>query len=309
MAVEIGTATNYKALLLKLKTFLTGAALGTQAWTALRYTTGAAGAADELILRAPGNGGTDQIFSGITTFENVTADYYNWRIAGFSGFDAALTFGAEPGVMKDVFVPLWNSPISYWFIANGRRCIMIAKVSTVYCMMYLGFINQYASPSQFPYPLFVGGAQSHGAEPSLTDPLWRWSNPGNQNHNFPMGNLNGNFSQARLRTNNGVWKNLYASTSLNQGNYIDAADSGIWPYQSGMSNIQQNLGAAAQSVVIPIILSGSEPEIYGEFDGIAATSGQGIASEDILTVGGDSWLVVQDVFRTTRDRYCCVRLV
>jgi hypothetical protein len=29
----------------------------------------------------------------------------------------------------------------------------------------------------------------------------------------------------------------------------------------------------------------------------------------LLTVGADSWVVVQDVFRTTRDRYCCLRRV
>jgi hypothetical protein len=100
MAVEIGTATGYKDLLAKLRTFLTG--LAVNPWTSLRYTVGGGTNPDELILRAPGLAGTDQIYVGITTFENATADYFNWRLAGFTGYNAALAFGAQPGVMQKV---------------------------------------------------------------------------------------------------------------------------------------------------------------------------------------------------------------
>jgi hypothetical protein len=72
--------------------------------------------------------------------------------------------------------------------------------------------------------------------------------------------------------------------------------------------LTQNLGAT-QSPVLPIILHDNTPEVYGELDGVLATSGQAIASEDTLTVGADSYLVVQNVFRTGRNQYCAVKLV
>lgn len=311
MAVEIGTAAGYKDLLAKLRTFLTG--LAVNPWTSLRYTVGGAGLADECILRAPGLAGTDQIFVGITTFENATADYYDWRLAGFTGFNNALTFGAQPGVMQNVFMTLWNSPIPYWFVANGRRAIIVAKISTNYMMGYLGFINQYPSPNQYPYPLAVGGNFAISPEPLLTDVAWRWSTTFITANNFPMsskwdpggGVVPDNTSTLRLRAPNGLWKAL--NCGFNAA-YQDADSSCIWPYMAGMANLQANLGAD-QSPVLPIVLHDNTPEVYGEIDGVFAVSGQARASEDLIHVGADDLLVVQNMFRTARNTYCAVKLV
>jgi hypothetical protein len=309
MAVEDGTATDYIDLLNKLRVFLTGMAVNP--WTVMRNTIGGTIAAPtgELILRAPGSGGTDQIFVGILPFANATADYYDWRLAGFTGFDNALAWGAQPGVMQNVFLTLWNAPIPYTFIGNGRRVIILAKISTFQVIGYLGFINQYPSPAQYPYPLAIGGNMAHGQEPAFNLTDWRWSTPDNRNHNFPHANTVNTFGtlsntvQLRLRTPAGVWAYMRAGDNGGYG------DFNIWPYTGGMANLQQNLGPTAQSPMLPIILYDSTPEVYGEFDGVAATSGQNIGAEDLLTVGADSWVVVQDVFRTTRDRYCCLRRV
>lgn len=316
MATEIGTAADYKDLLAKLRTFLTGAALGAEAWTSLRYNAPAgAGSVHELILRAPGLAGTDQIFVGISTFENVTADYYNWRLAGFTGFNGALAFGAQPGYMGNVFNSFWNSPIPYWFVANGRRVIIVSKISTSFMMTYLGFINQYPSPSQYPYPLCIGGNLAWSPEPSPTDTAWRWSIASALNNNFPMategtglpiGGIGRDSCTLRLRSPNGVWIHLRSGTN---GFYIDNDASNIWPYMATMFNLQQNLGPAAQSPLLPIILHDSTPEVYGEFDGVFATSGQAIASEDLINQSGDDHLVVQNITRTARNNYCAVRLV
>jgi hypothetical protein len=173
----------------------------------------------------------------------------------------------------------------------------------------LGFINQYPSPAQYPYPLAIGGNMAHGQEPAFNLTDWRWSTPDNRNHNFPHANTVNTFGtlsntvQLRLRTPAGVWTYMRAGDNGGYG------DFNIWPYTGGMANLQQNLGPTAQSPMLPIILYDSTPEVYGEFDGVAATSGQNIGAEDLLTVGADSWVVVQDVFRTTRDRYCCLRRV
>lgn len=309
MAIEQNTATDYIDLLNRLRVFLTG--MGVNPWVVMRNTIGGTIAAPtgELIMKAPGLAGGDQIFVGIQPFANATADYYNWRLAGFTGFDNALAWGAQPGVMQNVFLSLWNAPIPYTFIGNGRRVIILAKISTFQMIGYMGFINQYASPAQYPYPLAIGGNMAKGQELAANDSGWRWSVPDNTNHNFPHSNSVNTFGslantyQLRLRSPAGVWLSLRAGDNGGYG------DFNIWPYTGGMVNLQQNLGPAAQSPLLPIILFDSTPEVYGEFDGVGATSGQNIGAEDLLTVGADNWIVVQDVFRTTRDRYSALRLV
>jgi hypothetical protein len=280
----------------------------------MRYVVGGGVAPDELILRAPGLAGADQIFVGVTTFENATADYYNWRLGGFTGFNNALLFGAQPGVNQNTFLLLWNSPIPYWFVANGRRVIIVTKISTNYMMAYLGFINPYPSPNQYPYPLAIGGSFAISGEPLATDTAWRWSSTFITANNFPMsskwdpggGVIADNTSSLRLRKPNGIWMAL--NTGFNAA-YQDTDNSTIWPYMAGMINLQQNLGPAAQSPLLPVILHDNTPEVYGELDGVLATSGQAIASEDIIQESGSDHLVVQNIFRTGRNSYCAVKLV
>lgn len=309
MAVEINTATDYIDLLNRLRVFLTG--MVANPWTVLRNTIGGTVAipTGELILQAPGLAGTDQIFVGIQPFANSVTDYYNWRLAGFTGYGNALAFSAQPGVMQNVFSSLWASAIPYWFIGNGRRVIVVAKVSTSYVMIYLGLYNSYHSPAQYPYPMAIGGNMAHGTEPAANDPAWRWSVNDNRNHNFPFSsNVNtfgtpNNTRQLRMRLPSGFWAALQAQDNGVYGDY------NLWPYSGSMSNLIQNLGTPTQSPLFPIVMYDATPEVYGEFDGVFATSGQGIAAEDTLTVGADSYLVVQDVFRTARNMYCAVRLV
>jgi len=59
----------------------------TPAWTSLRRVAGS-----EMIWQAPGNGGTNQILVGALVFTNSTADYYNWRLGGFTAFTSSLAF-------------------------------------------------------------------------------------------------------------------------------------------------------------------------------------------------------------------------
>jgi hypothetical protein len=314
MATASGTATDYLDLLSLFRVFVTGLA-GPETWVVQRNTLGGTAGAPtgDLILKAPGLAGTDQIFVGVQPFANVTADYFNWRLGGFTGYDNALAFGAQPGVMQNVFATLWNSPIDYWFSANGRRAYIVAKISTSYILIYLGLYHAYASPAQYPLPMLIGGNLAWETELPFNSVNWRWSLSDNHNHNFPWSNkvtigagIQANTHSMRIRSPAGVW--LPMAMGLD-GVPTDQDAYNIWPYMAGMTNLQQNLGSPAQSPVLPIILHDATPEVYGELDGIAATSGQGIASEDILTVGSDSWLVVQDVFRTDRNRYCAVRLV
>jgi hypothetical protein len=287
----------------------------TPPWTSLRRTAGT-----EMIWQAPGNGNLDQIFVGAETFSNVGADYYNWRLGGFTAFDSSLAFESQAGyiggpgqTVPSPVLNLWDSSIPYWFIANGRRVIVIAKVSTIYVACYLGFMSTYMSPGSFPYPLVVGGSMAWGGgsitgEPAADDARWRWSYVGNELRDFPSPFPNAlsfdSQSTLRLRLSTGEWKGFSGSTN-------DPTFGRVWPYGDansnvGMANWTTNLDGGY--TLFPIVLFDALPNVYGELEGIVATTGYQQSSENTITIGGTQYLVVQNVNRTTSIDYFAVKL-
>ena len=169
------------------------------------------------IWKAPGNDGTSEIYVGVHPFENAGVGWYNWRLNGFTSFDAGVSWFSQPGAISAVdpygpVLPLSNGSIGYWFVANGRRVIIAAKAGTVYGAAYLGLIHPYASPGQWPYPLFVGGALWFEDEPASTSANWLVGTAHSKHTCFPMSfipNLTGGWqkerSSGRLRKADGEW--------------------------------------------------------------------------------------------------------
>jgi hypothetical protein len=284
----------------------------TPPWTSLRRVSGS-----EMIWQAPGNGGLDAIIVGAIAFSNVGADYYNWRLGGFTAYNGALPFNQQPGYPGGVgqaipspVLTLWNSSIPYWIIANGRRVIVIAKVSTVYVSAYLGFLSPYMAPGSFSYPLVVGGnlAFTFTGEPGSTSSSWRWSNSGAEMRNFaiPRSGVLGqnNDSSLLLRGASGSWRGFCVSA-------LDSSHGQVWPFAyvdttGGTYDWRPNLDGGYP--LLPIVLFDSTPNIFGELDGVFATSGFSQSAENTITIGGISYLVVQNVFRNTKADFFAVRL-
>lgn len=287
----------------------------TPPWTSKRRTSG-----DQMIWQAPGNGNLDQILVGAKLFHDVGGDYYNWRLAGYTAFSSGLDFEHQPGYIggagqqfpSPVF-NLWNSTIPYWFVANGRRVIVVAKVSTVYVSCYLGFIDSYMSPGAFPYPLAVGGSMAwdgpaFGYEPAANSNSWRWSYVGNELRNFPESKSQGlgydNGAQMRLRLPSGVWRGFTANMNETQFGRLWPTGEG---HVSGMQDWRPNLDGGYS--ILPIVLLDSAIiNVYGELDGVGCVTGFGQSSENTITIGSDVWLVVQDINRTTKIDYFAVKL-
>ena len=272
----------------------------TPPWVAVRAT-----AATEYIWRAPGDGNADQIYVGASIFSNVSADYYNWRLGGFSGYVAGSAFTAQPGACTDPVLPLWNSSIPYWFVASGKRVIIVAKISTVYEMAYLGFLDSVHAPGQYPYPLAVGGSMSWYTEPAANSTNWRWSYTGNEHRAFPFGGSYATVrdvdSPIRVRKPDGTWRGFSSSSSSPYGM--------VWPYGFGMSDVRPCLDGSYPT--FPVVLAedmGTTKNVFGELAGVLATTGHANAAENTITMGRDTWLVVQNIHRTTKVDYCAVRL-
>jgi hypothetical protein len=278
-------------------------------WTSERRVAGS-----EMIWEAPGNGGLDEIFVGAKVFSDVGTDYYNWRLGGFSAYNSALAFNAQPGYVGGAsqahpspVLTLWNSSIPYWIVANGRRVIIVAKVSTVYVAAYLGLMNSYMAPGSFPYPLIVGGNLAFQTEPVTTSPSWRWSYTGNDMRNFaiPYAAAMGfdYRSSLQLRLASGSWRGFdIANTETVFGQ--------VWPFayvdQSTNYDWRPNLDGGYP--LLPVVLFDNTPNMYGELDGVHATSGFSQGSENTITIKGIPYLVVQNVFRNTKADFFAVRL-
>lgn len=278
-------------------------------WTSLRRVSGS-----EMIWQAPGNGGTDQIIVGAKEFHDVGTDYYNWRLGGFTAYNSGAAFNQQPGypggpaqAHSSPVLTLWNSSIPYWIIASGRRVILIAKVSTVYVTAYLGFMASYMAPGAFPYPLIVGGNLAFLNDPVVTSSSWRWSYTGNENRDFAIpfpNSMSFDYqSSLQLRLSSGSWRGFdVINTETFFGQvwpfaYIDAGSFYDW---------RPNLDGGYP--LLPVVLFDATPNVYGELDGVYATSGFSQGAENTITVAGIKYLVVQNVFRNTKADFFAVRL-
>ncbi len=316
MAFEIsnGTtvphATSHSDLLDKLVTFLT---VTNTDWTLQADNRGSTG---DVVLKGLGLGGTDDIFVGIKTYTWVAGDIFGWFLQGYTGYTGA-GFLNEPGAMGGA-VPvlnLWNSTIPYWFFANGRRFIVVAKVNNVYTSMYAGHILPYGSSGQWFYPLAIGGSNISN---TAADFLTRYSDTTSSMACpfIPAGNSVA--SNLVIRAASGVWVRLYNGTATfmppggSSGFDQKITGHGVFPYNQQQSNYANwfycRPNQAGNYPLLPLRLCRADtPDLLGIFDGALFTSGFGITSEDIVQYGGSDYLAFQDVFRTTQGSFFAVK--
>lgn len=277
MPHEIGFVQNtgvlaHYMMLDKIKTFAEA-----NGYVVLRYDTSIA--QRELIMKAPGLSGTEEIFMGFRTYHDVGADYYNMTVAAFTGYVPGNTFATQPGAMLSG-IPAHNNRIDYWLTLNAQRIALAMKVGTpVYESCYVGKFLKYAFNGQYPYPLFCGGMLNGEA-------ATRFSNTA---QSMPY---KGSAANARMRFNTGVW--LQPET---------------WPWNNNnvagsTTNIRDTNGSYA---LLPVILGDANGD-YGELDGIFQISGFNNAVENTFTIEGVSYVVMQDVNRTGFIDYYAMRM-
>ncbi|HTF96734.1 MAG TPA: hypothetical protein VL995_11425 [Cellvibrio sp.] len=266
-----GTLAHYM-MLDKIKTFAEA-----NGYTILRYDVVSANR--ELIMKAPGYSGTEEIFIGFRTYHNVSSDYYNLTVAVFTGYVPGNTFATQPGALLSG-VPAHNNRIDYWLTLNPQRIALVMKVGTpVYEAAYAGKFNKYAFNSQFPYPVAVGGMLNGEATTRFSDTT----------HGIPY---KGNRANMRMRFNDGVWKQVLCHP-------WDNADIAGSTYSTRDTNNSYPLE--------PVILKDAQG-LYGELDGIFQISGFNNATENTLVDAGITYVVFQDVSRNGFNDYFAMRL-
>lgn len=254
-------------------------------YTTLRYTTVAGEASGhQLIMRAPGLSGTEQIFWGIRSYHLVSGDYYNLLGGVFTGYVPGNTFDTQPGAAL-VGCPAHNNRIDYWLTMNGQRIALAMKVGTpVYEHLYLGKMLPYSRPSQFPYPVIAGGMLVGAAATRFSEVT----------HDFY---LRGNSACGRLRTPAG-WIN---PRFYPWGNDFIAGTS-------ASSTQLQLRDTEGQYPLLPVEIHDNSANLYGQLDGIHYVSGFNNAVENTLVIGAHTYVVMQSVARTGHADYYAMRL-
>lgn len=248
----------------------------------LRYDTSATN--HELIMRAHGMSGTEEIYLGLRTYHDVSGDYYNLLVGVFTGYVPGNTFDTQPGAAL-AGVPAHNNRIDYWLSMNGQRIAMGMKVGTpVFEHFYLGKFLPYSRPSQYPYPVLCGGMLVGAAAARFSETT----------HDFY---LRGNSARGQLRTPGG-WINAHCYP---WGNVFIAGNS------SGSSDLQMR-DTGGEYPLLPVELHDNSANLYGQLDGVYYISGFNNAVENTLIIGGITYVVMQSVARTGHADYYALRL-
>ena len=304
MAFTSGTATNYHDLLDKLRLWLTG----TVGWIQLRWNAPATiTSTAELWLRGAGAGTDKQVFIGFQSQNNTSTGAYGWACRAATSFNSASDFISQPNTGPAVYFNTWQNSISYWFYANTRRVVVVAKVGTVYQSMYSGFFLPYALPAEYPFPLIVLGSYVNLAVASL-------NNSGNRMIVDP-GNGAGSFRRRDVSS----WKVISNHDNTTNANYDPTGNySGgqaiIWPHRVGRdtdNTTQSSWGMAGNfakwrpnaNSEMPLfqaqIMDLENRSLVGALDGVFATPGFGRNSEQLTTSGGRTFRYFQNVMRST----------
>lgn len=326
MAFETGTATDHIDLWDKLLAFLTTnpelLAAGQQ-WTIdWRAPVGAANETD-LVIVGPGMGGTDQVLVGLRRVDNPNQNSFAIYMAGMTGIlPASDAFDGHVNTSQRVTMYLDQNPMRYWFVANGRRFVVVVKISTVYEAMYGGLFLPYADPLSYPYPLFIGGS---GGTDFNTNYNWTNTYDGHSHFIAPYGDdphrePNRN-SSARMLTSGAEW------LLVDNGNYNSSTPAvSVAPYKWGLGlgtvtntsyitgyynllgKLTEVLGGGFTLHPVTLVQNAPDNQTFGVLEGIFHVPGENNAAENIVTVNGVDHLVVQNVFRTASRSYWALAL-
>ena len=262
-----------------------------------------------LYLKGRGNANADEIFVQLRSYQNAAGGYHNIELRGASGFSASAgtTRTTQAGISALHDLCLWSSSMPYWFIANGRRFMIIAKVGTIYQSSYAGLILPTGLPSEYTYPLAVGACrgttrQLYSSTSGAHRAFW------NTNESLQLLDkvgtwrsfTNYNSSETAMWSGNSLLRTFPFGGSVSISTYMG---NPFWPNIDGTYSL-----FPASMVGKYTVGSDVYRNIFGDLDGVYCVSGYLNASENIVQASGVDHLVVQNVFRTNAAEYAAFAL-
>ena len=286
--------------------------------------------------------GTDEIYIGIQTRRNSGAGVFYWELNGLTGYDVGETFDNQPGGSRldagadDLSTPLNNGIIDYWFVIDTYHIKGVFKSGSSYTNCYLGFINQFDTKAEYPYPLLIVGCSSAASR----DVPYNSSTDFMSGMHDPKAFVSADSGPAALRGVDGAWygfKNSYSpgtqpsdrigpaiypagDIALNSTHFPDAANrfnttiqgeiAAYWfgGYTAQGGTPAYNLDPTPDTggdiqYLWPTVIWQVNPgyQFLGEMIDVHPifTKGLGAVSEDTFTLpNGDTFIVFQNCNRT-----------
>lgn len=325
MAVETGTANDYLDLWDKLIAFLTTNSDLTTAgenWTVAWQAPAGAPNESDCVLKGTGSGGTDEVLIGIRREAYQTQNSFFIRMLGMTGINAtASTYDAHVNVSRNVVMFLDQNPMKYWFVANGRRFVVVVKISTVYEAMYGGLFLPFGDPTAYPYPLMVGG--SGGSDMGSA---FNWTSNDDEHSHFvdPYSTANisaGRHSSLQMLDPSAQWievnnnppgssppSNAVAPWKWIPGFSVNTNETAPTGYYALLQRTTACLGGGFPLHPAVLVQNSPANNMYGAMDGVSWVPSSNNAAENLITIGNVTHLAVQNVFRTGRANYWALAL-
>jgi hypothetical protein len=262
-------------------------------WTQLRGVT--TPGTEEYVWMAPGNDGASQVFVGMLRTYNAAYERDGAALMGSTGFDGSLAFASQPNAITDLYLPLmYNLPMPFWVVANGRRMVVVAKCSTVYESAYLGWLRNYQNPGQYPYPMAVGGSTN-----TPTDTM-RWSLASTAHVAYPFCAV----GNPTMKT-----RNAYGNTSASAASPSSNTFS-VWPFTLPSLLVRANLDGSVPlfPAVVYENFSTTTRQMAGEVEGVFMPPQSMVCAENEIKVGRTRYMCVPDVWRNTPNDFYALKL-
>lgn len=243
---------------------------------------------DILYIHGPGPTGTENVHINMKTSADIVGGKYYLEVRGAILYDSSLDFENQPGGSLPSYMLTWNGSIPYWLSVSDRRIFITTKSSTRYFSMYAGFFLPYATPVEYPYPLFIS------ATVGVTPPIYTEVGSEIRSAVDPAS------LQGHVRAQGGSWVKTHNHDNFGTGDdSYDNREAGTyytWPYYSGgtigLSNRLRDLDVRPPSGLIdmltptPIEIIGDREDegILGILEGAFFVPGFGASAEQTFNV-------------------------
>lgn len=260
---------------------------------------------EECILSSKGISGQEWIGVGFREWEYAAGNAAGWDLNGYTWYNDDMQWNAN---MTDhgfvlysgtwerwadmPMLPLVDDTMTYWFFSNRQRIIVVVKISTNYEQCYMGFGRRFGNPSDYNYPLIVGGCLSG---------TLNYANTSGAHVGLHYNVISDDYNVKMAFGPSGVWWGMSNNESVTcpriqpRNNWSDSGVIGpstsgrvmMWPCYVTLNN--QN-------------------ECLMDLDGVWMVTSTGVQAEDTIDHGSIRTLVFPNIFRTTYYDYVAVAM-
>lgn len=333
MAYQTGTATDHVDLWDKLIAFLTtDPQLVAEnqnwdiAWQPDSNSDDTYENPTDILLRGPGLADSDDIYVAMRRDDSLIAsDVCTWYVRGATGVVSSTKAFNGHVNMTPSSVKMFTRPnaMDYWFVASGRRFIVVVQVGTVYESLYAGFFLPYAEPAAYPYPMYIAGSCGSGGPNEATH--WNSTRDDHVSIGYPTfdSGATGYNPTAYMLSPSGDWLSVAVNTTsanahmgptfVGTGLGLGAdlfANGGVNSY--GYNDFRLRMGESYGEgfTLTPFTLVQANPgdQTWGVLDGVYHVPGRGQSIENIIQAENSVHVVFQNVFRTSLGAWWAVTL-